>query len=1157
MLALDQDIESDLGIDSIKRVEIITTLREAHPSLENIGDEQYYEEMAQLETLGDIVEWIEKMFASPPSKSDRIRAVQPRNSISTAAESTIDKVDCQTLLFEIISDRTQYPVEMLALDQGIESDLGIDSIKRVEIITRLRESHPKLEDISNEKYYEEMAQLETLGDLVEWIEKTFGMPEKTPERIPESKAENARPDNSHMEVIIKTADPHVEKMVIDTISERTLYPAELIELELDLEEDLGIDADLLTEIISILIDTHAIFAGIPYEELQNVAKQLKNVKDMVNWLTQAVKNNGSENNVKQGASQNLDMDHYKSDVSVFQRYLLAIVKQSLERSEPRSFSGRVIILDGGHPLGVNLQDQAEKQGIRCVRVVDDDGGAVEDHHACVRLRFAEETDYEACYRHIKARYGTPSGVINLIALGKHSCEAGNDAVIQSFLWARTIGADRDLIKDNRWELFWISISGLGGDFGLNNNMDFEASQNGVHGLTKSLFHEWPGLQAKTIDIHPEENVEDLSRIILDECLVIHDTIKEICFFNGERHALTLIDQPHACGEIPPCFNSDSVFLITGGAKGITADVAVFLAKAYSPTLIAVGRTPLPERPAGDLESFLSRAGMGENNPRDLKFLIIKELTSSVDPVTPALVNQQFNAIMSEYKIRQNIAKMQHYGANVVYYACDCTDADAFGKLIRDIYSEFHKIDGVIHAAGCLKDGLITQKTTESFKQVLDTKVIGARVLLQELDFEHLEFMTFFSSVTGRFGNRGQADYAAANEILNKMAVKLNHQWPGIATAINWGPWEGEGMVSKQVKKQFTEMGVYLLPRDFGAQMLNREISMSDRPAEVVIFGATDVERRLSLSPVAQQTVNLEQKLAFAQLYKIISMSTDNSFCWELDLDRTAPYLNDHRINEVPVLSVSMAMEIMAQAGIAARPDYHFTGIQKFKLNKGITFNSQNPLKLMVTADLKRSGSINDLIADVRLILPSQINQSNYSCQVLLSKEKNGLIPGHSQLLFDQPFKYSVEEVYRHYLFHCGVFRGIKHIDSINITDLKNNGIRGVIEPSSPRRVIGDQIKGMWLIDPIAFDCAYQLALLWVKESYNSLALPSDLRKYNQYRSYDGGPIYCDVHIKVSHYPQLLMDFIFKDAHGELYAKATDAALYMSKGLEKQLRTYPN
>ena len=72
----------------------------------------------------------------------------------------------------------------------------------------------------------------------------------------------------------------------------------------------------------------------------------------------------------------------------------------------------------------------------------------------------------------------------------------------------------------------------------------------------------------------------------------------------------------------------------------------------------------------------------------------------------------------------------------------------------------------------IEDKLVADKDLASFERVLATKVDRrGRAGRRELRPEALRFLVFFGSVSGRFGNRGQADYAAASEVLNKLAQR--------------------------------------------------------------------------------------------------------------------------------------------------------------------------------------------------------------------------------------------------------------------------------------------------------------------------------------------------------------------------------------------------
>ena len=151
MLDLDMDIEADLGIDSIKRVEILSSLEEQIPSLPPISPEV----MGGLKTLGQIIETIENVSVSVVVPESEPQDAPNRQSI-------------ENLLLETVGRLTGYPVEMLGLDMNIEADLGIDSIKRVEILSSLEEEIPNLPTLSPEI----MGEIKTLGQIVEVLSNT-------------------------------------------------------------------------------------------------------------------------------------------------------------------------------------------------------------------------------------------------------------------------------------------------------------------------------------------------------------------------------------------------------------------------------------------------------------------------------------------------------------------------------------------------------------------------------------------------------------------------------------------------------------------------------------------------------------------------------------------------------------------------------------------------------------------------------------------------------------------------------------------------------------------------------------------------------------------------------------------------------------------------
>jgi NAD(P)-dependent dehydrogenase (short-subunit alcohol dehydrogenase family) len=134
---------------------------------------------------------------------------------------------------------------------------------------------------------------------------------------------------------------------------------------------------------------------------------------------------------------------------------------------------------------------------------------------------------------------------------------------------------------------------------------------------------------------------------------------------------------------------------------------------------------------------------------------------------------------------------------------------------------------VIHGAGVVEDKLVRDKSVESFTRVFETKVRGA-VTLHKVLRDDVAFVVFFSSVASVFGNRGQADYAAANDTLDKLAHALQARVHGRVLSVNWGPWAGKGMVSPELEREYARRGIGLIPLNDGVELLLRELREGDR-----------------------------------------------------------------------------------------------------------------------------------------------------------------------------------------------------------------------------------------------------------------------------------------------------------------------------------------
>ena len=158
MLDPDMDLEGELGVDSIKQVEIISALREAHPDLPEVEPER----LAELRTIRLVAEFLGDPSAPSTVPAGAAPSPAPAPSSPQAAATPVNgsAITADTVR-ALIAEKTGYPAEMLEDDMDLEGELGIDSIKQVEILSALREAYPDLPEIEPEQ----LAELRTIGQI--------------------------------------------------------------------------------------------------------------------------------------------------------------------------------------------------------------------------------------------------------------------------------------------------------------------------------------------------------------------------------------------------------------------------------------------------------------------------------------------------------------------------------------------------------------------------------------------------------------------------------------------------------------------------------------------------------------------------------------------------------------------------------------------------------------------------------------------------------------------------------------------------------------------------------------------------------------------------------------------------------------------------------
>jgi NAD(P)-dependent dehydrogenase (short-subunit alcohol dehydrogenase family) len=686
----------------------------------------------------------------------------------------------------------------------------------------------------------------------------------------------------------------------------------------------------------------------------------------------------------------------------------------------------------------------------------------------------------------------------------------------------------------------LAATAMGGTFG--NARSFETNgffpgQGGILGLLKTLGQEWPDLRVKAVDLDPEEAIETLAARLLAE-VTDGDKELEVGYVGPRRLTLQPKAAPVNRGASTELLPDDSwVILVTGGARGITAEAAIELAQLYRPTLLLVGRSPMPEA-----EESPDTAGLPATHA--LKAALMERMRKAGETVTPARVEERYARLCRDREIRSNLAAMKRAGARVHYYQAEVRDERAFGDLIDEIYRAFGRLDGVIHGAGVIEDKLIKDKALDSFDRVFDTKADSAFILSRKLQSASLKFLVFFSSVAGRFGNRGQSDYAAANEVLNKLAIYLDRLWPGRVVSLNWGPWATTGMVSPEVRRQFAERGVHLIPPSVGRRRLDEELRYGRKgEVEVIIGGGTWTR------PAAGKETGAEPASDAPLIGRLPSTAraADGSVAITHELETSRhPYLMDHRIDGQPVLPMAAAVEIMAELAAQAWPELEVASVRDLRLLQGVVLRGSSA-KIRVSARPQAPASREGSKVDVEISDPENPRRLHYRATVELARRlpdpPSVSLPPATE---PRPFPLPVDEAYRRWLFHGPLFQGISRIDRIGV-----DAIEGTLVPSSPRQWIQGAAEGRWLIDPVIFDCGLQMLVLWVWEHWDMMSLPSRFLAYHRFGAPGSTEIRCEIRVRPDERSHIVhADLFFIGADGRLLGILEDMEGACSKKLNR-------
>ncbi len=993
MLELEMALDSDLGIDSIKRVEILSALQEKLPEVPAVGPE----DLGRLQTLGQIVEHLSR------GGLERVATVPTAPQLGQVSRDEV-----ATTLLEVIAEKTGYPVEMLELEMALDSDLGIDSIKRVEILSALQEKLPGAPAVGPE----DLGRLQTLGQIVEHLSRGGLERVATVPTAPQ---------------LGQVSRDEVATTLLEVIAEKTGYPVEMLELEMALDSDLGIDSIKRVEILSALQEK---LPGAPAVKPEHLAT-LQTVGAIVDFLASA----GADSTP--GAAAAAEPVQAPKTLT---RQVLKTVPLPLNRTlvEIKSAVGtEVLISDDGSALTEALCDEIKARGFIPRKI---------------NLEQLPDLSPSAQL----------AGLILLAPL-----KGANDAFLQrAFQTVRRFGSQLERTAQQQGA-FLVSVSRLNGYFGLAEGKAEikDPLSGGLAGLVKTAGLEWPSLHCKVLDLAMGMEILGTAKSLSEE--IFRAGPLEVGISSRGLYGLELERRDPAADMPPSPVSENDVVVISGGARGVTAETAVALAKRTRATLLLLGRSPAPAAEPEWLHGLKTEA--------EIKQGIVQHADTTLKPVA---VEREFRRIHNDREIRATLDRILQAGGTPLYRSVDLRNAAEVKQQVAEVRQKYGPVRGLIHGAGVLADKLIVDKTDAQFDEVYTTKIAGFRALLSAADDDELKFIALFSSSTARFGRIGQADYAVANEILNKIAQQQARLRSDCrVVALNWGPWDG-GMVTPALKGVFAREGIDVIDLQVGSDYLVDELSQpADAPVELVILGGdADAAEREESEP--QQNIYLSK-------------------AFDLDLSVSQyPFLGSHVLDGKAVLPMAIIVEWLAHGAMHNNPGMKFQGVNDLRILSGVKLGADETINLQV---MTGKAFKSDGVHIVPVELSSRDAQGKTAIHARARMILGGQLPHRKEasIQLSLPgYPHADEDTYRsERLFHGAAFQGLREI--IGCSDA---GISALVNTAPrPGEWIRQPFRSSWLADPLVLDSSFQMLILWSFEQYQAGSLPVFAERYRQYQ----------------------------------------------------------
>jgi enediyne polyketide synthase len=423
-------------------------------------------------------------------------------------------------------------------------------------------------------------------------------------------------------------------------------------------------------------------------------------------------------------------------------------------------------------------------------------------------------------------------------------------------------------------------------------------------------------------------------------------------------------------ELP--LTASDVLVVTGGARGITAECALHLARESGARLAIFGRSQ----------------------------------TTADDEIV------------------SNFERMKAAGIDFRYYSVDVTDAGATRETILKVERDLGPVTAILHGAARNIPCLIENLTAEEVSNTVAPKIRGAQNLLTAINPDRLRLFITFSSIIARTGLLGEAHYGLANEWLTRLTERWKSTHPHCrCLAIEWSVWSGVGMGARLgTVDELARTGITPIPVDKGLDALNSLLCRKNANVTSVLMGRL---RDLPTLTVERPELPFLRFLEKPRVYyPKIELIVDAELSTPTD-----PYLDDHVFRGERLLPAVMGMEAMAQVFTALTETNQLPVFEHVKFERPIVVGENTATTIRVAALVRAPGCVEMVLRSSETNF--QVDHFRATCRT----PEAAPAPERRTVKMDTPVMIDPErDLYGKVLFHRGRFRRVREYRTLKATE---------------------------------------------------------------------------------------------------------------------------